>query len=297
MRSLKETLKKTKSIFTSILEKIFKGNINEELIEHIEEILIKADIGIETSHKLIEHLHEKIKKKEILILEQLKSALKKEILAILQNNEEKLNITENSLSIILVLGVNGVGKTTTIAKLSYKFQQEGKKVLLAACDTFRAAASDQLEIWAKRLNIDIVKHQSGSDPAAVAFDAVSAAKARKTDILIIDTAGRFHTQKNLIEELKKIKRVIEKNSDSLKEILLVLDATTGQNAISQAKIFQSALEVTGLIVTKLDGTAKGGMIFAIYDQLNIPIKLIGTGEAKEDLQVFDPYQFVEILFE
>lgn len=298
MLSLNNSLQKTKNIFTFLIQKTLnlRPQIDKELFEQIEEILIKADIGVETSLKIITSLQEKIKQKHVSSSSAIFSFLKEEILFILGN--KIYPIVQNSFTIILIIGVNGVGKTSVVAKLGHKFQQEGKKVLFAAADTFRAAAISQLEIWAKKINIDLIKHKKGADPSAVVFDAISSAYAKKKDILIIDTAGRFHTKKNLTEELKKIKKVIEKKSQGAAlETLLVLDATTGQNALEQARIFQEAINISGIIVTKLDSSSKGGIIIAIKDKLKIPVKLITTGEKKEDLQLFEPFSFVETLFE
>lgn len=269
--------------------------IDDELFDELEEALILADIGVETSMAIIEELRTKAKKNRITDVESLKAVLIEEITEILKKDEEPLNLS--SPSVMLVIGVNGVGKTTTIGKLTNKYKQEGKKVVLAAADTFRAAAIDQLEIWANRNSVDLIKHQENSDPAAVIFDAIKAAKSRNADILICDTAGRLHNKKNLMEELKKIYRVIEREyPEAHQEVFLVLDATTGQNALQQAKIFKEAANITGIVLTKLDGTAKGGIIIAIKNELNVPVRYIGVGEAIDDLQPFNAEEFSKALF-
>jgi fused signal recognition particle receptor len=272
------------------------GKIDEELFEELEEVLIAADIGIETTLKIISDIKLKVKENKIIDPLKVKDLLKEEIKEILNKNHSELKIN-TSPSVIIVIGVNGVGKTTSIGKIANLVKQGGKKVLLAAGDTFRAAAIDQLEIWSERVGVDIISHSEGADPAAVIFDAIQAAKARKADVLICDTAGRLHTKKNLMEELKKISRILDRElPGSDRETLLVLDATTGQNAVSQAKIFSESADLTGIVLTKLDGTAKGGIIIAIKSELNIPVKLIGVGEKMEDLQKFDAGEFVEALF-
>lgn len=283
---------------TSVLEKIsglFKKQAEgESLWDELERILIEADIGVKLSCEILENLRHTgtADKNEIL------KDLEKEILKNFLRQSRALNISDNPPSVILVLGVNGVGKTLTTGKLAYKLKNEGKKIILAAGDTFRAAAIEQLGILGSKVGVDVIKHRHGADPAAVCYDAMEAAKARGADFLIIDTAGRSHVDKNLMESLKKIKRVIDnKFPGALKEILLVLDATTGQNALSQAKIFISEIGVTGIIMAKLDGTAKGGIIAAIEKQLSVPVKFIGVGESLEDLEVFDPEVFVKSLFE
>lgn len=269
--------------------------IDDELFDELEEALILADIGVETSMSIIEELRTKAKKNRITDVESLKTLLIEEITEILKKDEEPLNLS--SPSVMLVIGVNGVGKTTTIGKLTNKYKREGKKVVLAAADTFRAAAIDQLEIWANRNSVDIIKHQENSDPAAVIFDGIKAAKSRNADLLICDTAGRLHNKKNLMEELKKIYRVIEREyPEAHQEVLLVLDATTGQNALQQAKIFKEAANITGIVLTKLDGTAKGGIIIAIKNELNVPVRYIGAGEAIDDLQPFNAEEFSKALF-
>lgn len=264
------------------------------LFEDLETALIQADVSLRTARKLLEDLARSPQAE----LEDIESNLKSKIIQILSQNYAPLKVSPQPPTVILTVGVNGTGKTTTIAKLAHRFIKEGKRVLLVASDTFRAAAIDQLEIWAKRLGAEMIKHKEGADPAAVVYDAIDAAKARKMDFVIIDTAGRMHTKRNLMEELKKIERVINKGMGRPPdESLLVLDATTGQNALVQAKEFQQAINITGIALAKLDGTAKGGIVITIKDELEIPIKLIGTGENLEDLQDFEPQKFAQALFE
>ena len=292
---LKNRLAKTRRSLADGLDKIFIGGrrIDDEVMEDLEELLITADIGVQTAMELIE----RISSSNITDAEQLKRQLGDQILSVLKTQPPIAKSPASTPYIIMVIGVNGVGKTTTIGKLAANATSSGKKVLIAAGDTFRAAAIEQLTIWAERAGADIVKHKENADPAAVAFDAVAAASARGTDIVLIDTAGRLHTKVNLMEELKKIKRSIAKQiPDATHEILLVLDATTGQNAISQAQLFNDALGVTGLALTKLDGTAKGGIVVGICSTLNIPLQYIGIGEQIEDLREFEPEQFVKALF-
>ncbi|KAJ51537.1 fused signal recognition particle receptor [Clostridium tetanomorphum] len=295
---LKQGLTKTKDNFTDKISEMLNlyVNIDEDLYEELEEILITSDIGVETSLEIIEKLKEKIKEKKIKEPAEVKPCLKEVLIEML--GEEKGSIVpESTPEIMLIVGVNGVGKTTSIGKISYKLKDEGYKVLMVAADTFRAAAIDQLEVWSKRAGVDLVKHKEGSDPAAVVFDGIQAAKARGVDVLICDTAGRLHNKKNLMDELGKINRVIEREySEATKHTYLVLDATTGQNAVLQAKQFMEVCKVDGIILTKLDGTAKGGIVISIKHSLNIPVKLIGVGEGVEDLQEFDPKEFVEALF-
>jgi fused signal recognition particle receptor len=277
-----------------------KKRIDSELLGEMEEILIQSDIGVNTTMKLISRVRERVKQDK---LEGTPGSviqlLKDELLAILGTEEARLDIDSHKPYVIMVLGVNGTGKTTTIAKLAAGLRSDGRKVVLAAADTFRAAAVDQLEIWSQRVGgLDLIKHKGGSDPAAVAYDAIQAAVARGSDVVIIDTAGRLHTKKNLMEELKKIKRVADRALPGAPhEVLLVLDATTGQNAISQARQFKEAVEVTGVALAKLDGTAKGGIVVAIKDEFDIPVKLVGIGEKLEDLEDFSPRDFVDALFE
>ena len=294
-RRLKNQLSKTRKTFSGGFDKIFAGKkrVDDDLLEELEELLITSDIGVETALRLIE----KILSSKIIDVDQIKSLLKNEILSILQPPASAPEKSVSSPRVILVVGVNGTGKTTTIGKLAAKATASGKKVLIAAADTFRAAAIEQLMIWAERANADIVKHKEMADPAAVAFDAVEAASARGADMVLIDTAGRLHTKVNLMEELKKIKRAISKKiPDAPHEVLLVLDATTGQNALSQAQLFNDAIGITALALTKLDGTAEGGIVISICNTLKIPLKYIGIGEKIEDLQEFDATQFVEALF-
>ena len=270
---------------------------DDELFENLEEALIMADIGVETSTYIIEKLRDNVKHKHITDGNLVKEELKSIISEILSALDTTVN-TSTTPSVILVIGVNGVGKTTSIGKIASHYKSMGKKVLLAAADTFRAAAIDQLDIWAQRSGCDIIKHQENSDPAAVVFDACTAAKARGADILICDTAGRLHNKKNLMAELAKINRVIERElPDSARETLLVLDATTGQNAVSQAKLFSEAADITGIILTKLDGTAKGGIVISIAKEQNVPVKFVGVGEGIDDLQEFNSDDFAKAIFE
>lgn len=269
--------------------------IDEDLFEELEEVLIMADIGVETTMNIIETLRSRVKKERVTDPSSIKSMLIEEISKILKDDNNFVELP--SPTVMLVIGVNGVGKTTTIGKLAHNYKAEGKKVILAAADTFRAAAIDQLEVWGKRSNIDVIKHQENSDPAAVVFDAVSAAKSRKADLLICDTAGRLHNKKNLMDELRKISKIIDTQyQNANKEVYLVLDATTGQNALQQAKLFKEVSNITGIILTKLDGTAKGGIVIAIKSELNIPVKFIGVGEGIDDLQRFNSEDFAKALF-
>lgn len=295
---LKEGLEKTRKGITERIDKLLvsMGKIDDELFDELEEILITSDLGVETTMKVIGDLRSKVKENKLTSPMEVRELLKQGLAELLRDDKQELSLS-TSPSVIIVVGVNGVGKTTSIGKIANLLKDSGKTVLLAAADTFRAAAIDQLEIWANRVGVDMIKHSEGSDPAAVVYDAVQAAKARKADVLICDTAGRLHTKKNLMEELKKISRIIERElPDASRETLLVLDATTGQNAISQAKTFSEVADITGIVLTKLDGTAKGGIVAAIKSELNIPVKLIGVGEKMDDLQRFDPAEFVEALF-
>jgi fused signal recognition particle receptor len=294
---LKSGLAKTRKSLVERVETILLNRkVDESVIEEIEEILISSDVGTEAAGQIIGILKDKVRAGIIKDVANVKGAIREEMAAMLGAPQPL--ILSAKPSVILTIGVNGVGKTTTIGKLASRFRAEGKKVVIAAGDTFRAAAIEQLDIWAQRSGAEIIKHQSGSDPAAVAFDAVEAAKHRGSDIVIIDTAGRLHTKSPLMDELKKIDRVIKKAiPDAPHEKLLVIDATTGQNALRQAKIFDEAIGLTGIALTKLDGTAKGGIIFAIQKELNIPVKLIGIGEGVDDLRDFDPDEFVAALFE
>ncbi len=296
---LREGLTKTRQGFVSKIENLVSGSkkIDDGLFEEIEELLIQADVGVNTAVELVERLRKTVKEKKIEDASELKDVLKEQIKKIMGEEKYLLNL-ENKPSVLVVIGVNGVGKTTTIGKLAHNLKLEGKKVLLAAGDTFRAAAVDQLEIWGKRVGCDVIKHKEGADPAAVVYDAVQAAKARESDVLIIDTAGRLHTKTNLMEELKKVFRVISRVLPGAPhEVLLVLDAATGQNAISQARLFTEAVGVTGIALTKLDGTAKGGVVIGIKTELDIPVKFVGIGEKIDDLKEFSPADFVEALFE
>ncbi|HBR22681.1 MAG TPA: signal recognition particle-docking protein FtsY [Nitrospiraceae bacterium] len=294
---LKEGLAKTRKGFIEKVESVFmQGKIDEEVVNELEEILITSDIGVHAAAEIVNFLKDKIKKGEIRDSASAKEFLKKEMISLLGSSLPVVLFGEKPF-VILTIGVNGVGKTTTIGKLASRFRSEGHSVLLAASDTFRAAAIEQLEIWAERSGSSIVKHQSGSDPAAVAYDAIESAKNKKIDIVIIDTAGRLHTKSPLMEELKKVKRVVQKTlPHAPQEVLLVVDATTGQNALRQAQIFNEAVGVTGIALTKLDGTAKGGIVFAIKKELGIPVRLIGIGEGIDDLRDFVPEEFVEALF-
>lgn len=295
---LKSGLKKTRENITQKVDEllILFGKIDEDLFDELEEILITSDIGVETTVKIIEKLKERVKKEKITNVLEVKKILKEEVALILGVEKEELKLNTKP-SVIIVIGVNGAGKTTSIGKICNVLKHQGKKVMVAAGDTFRAAAIDQLEIWAARAGVEIIRHAEGADPSAVIYDAIAAAKARGYDVVVCDTAGRLHTKKNLMEELKKIFRVIHRelpNADI--ETLLVLDATTGQNAVSQAKNFTEVAGVTGLVLTKLDGTAKGGIVVSIKSELNIPVKFIGVGEHIDELQPFDPKEFIEALF-
>jgi fused signal recognition particle receptor len=294
---IKEGLAKTRDQFMTRVEWAVSGKpIDENAFDEIEEAIILSDAGLETAQILVASLKEKWKRGQIKTSDDIKRSMKEEIEKLLAPIESPMNTNGTKPFVILALGVNGVGKTTTIAKLASIFQQSGKTVLLGACDTFRAAAIEQLEVWAKRLHIDMVKHADGSDPAAVAYDAVKAAKARDIDILILDTAGRLHTKANLMEEMKKIKRVVAKElPDAPHEVLLVVDATNGQNAIVQAKTFHEAIQLTGIIITKLDGTAKGGFILPIAHTLKIPVRYVGVGEKIDDLIPFSARGFAEAI--
>ncbi|MBM4135551.1 MAG: signal recognition particle-docking protein FtsY [Nitrospira sp.] len=294
---LKQGLAKTKKGFIEKVEAIFTGRkIDEETLEELEEALILSDVGTKATSEIMTAIREKAKRGEVGDTVSVKELLKKEMITIL-GNAQPLVVYGEKPFVILSVGVNGVGKTTTIGKLASRFRSEGLSVILAAGDTFRAAGIEQLEIWAKRADAQFVKHQSGSDPAAVAFDAITAAKHRGIDVVIIDTAGRLHTKSPLMEELKKVKRVIEKAMPNAPhEVLLVVDATTGQNALRQAQMFNEAIGVTGIALAKLDGTAKGGIVFAIKKDFGIPVRLIGIGEGLDDLRDFNPEEFVEALF-
>lgn len=293
---LKEGLGKTKSSFDEKLNSAFSAfrKVDEELLEELEEILITSDIGLDTSVNIISNLRTRIKKENIKEAEEVKQALREEMEEIL-NIDNTMNL-QTKPSIILVVGVNGVGKTTSIGKIANRLKKDGKKIVIAAADTFRAAAVEQLEIWSKRAGCDIVKKEEGTDPASVVYEAIKITKETNADILICDTAGRLHNKKYLMDELEKINRVINKElPEASKEVLLVLDATTGQNAISQVKAFSETTEVTGLVLTKLDGTAKGGAVFGIVNENKIPIKFIGVGEQIDDMEKFDAKEFVKAI--
>ena len=295
---LKQGLTKAKQGITDRIDEVLKAytKVDEELLEDLEEVLITADVGVNTTMDIIEKLEDVIRTKKITDPQDVREELKLIIEDILSKDDTKLDVS-HSPTIILMVGVNGVGKTTTIGKLAHRYNSEGKKVLLAAGDTFRAAAIDQLEVWANRCNVDIIKHQEGADPGAVIFDAIKASKARGVDVLICDTAGRLHNKSNLMNELGKVFKIVDREyPEAKKEVLLVVDATTGQNAVSQAKIFKEVCDITGLALTKLDGTAKGGVILAVKSEVDVPVKLIGVGEKMEDLQDFDSKSFVDALF-
>lgn len=297
---LKSGLSKTRNDMSEKIENVLKSfqKVDEELFEDLEDILVSADIGVNTTMEIIDRLRDRVREDKVNEVSEIKELLKEEI-----KNLMKESVSNNALNleplpaVILVVGVNGVGKTTTIGKMSHSFISEGKKVLIAAGDTFRAAAVEQLEEWSNRAGAEFVSHNEGADPAAVVFDGVQAAKARKSDILICDTAGRLHNKSNLMNELNKIFRVVEKEyPDATKEVLLVLDATTGQNAMNQARTFKEVANITGVAITKLDGTAKGGVVIALQAELGLPVKLVGVGEGIEDLQPFDVDNFVDAIF-
>ncbi|MBC7765695.1 MAG: signal recognition particle-docking protein FtsY [Hyphomonadaceae bacterium] len=295
---LKEGLSKTRSSISDKVDGVLANfrKVDEELFEELEEALITADIGFETSTQIIERLRDITKRRNVQDSSDVKNLLK-EIIADMMGSENHALKLDTKPSVIMVIGVNGVGKTTTIAKLAAHLKQDGKKVLLAAADTFRAAAIDQLQIWGDRTGTDVIKHKEGADPAAVVFDAIQAAKARNTDVVICDTAGRLHNKKNLMDELHKVFKVLDRElPQGSREVLLILDATTGQNAVSQAKLFSEVAQVTGIVLTKLDGTAKGGIVIAINNEQKIPVKFIGVGEKADDLQVFDAKAFADAMF-
>lgn len=296
----KEGLTKTRTAFVEKVEELItrRKKIDEQFYEELEEILIGADVGVNTVMQLIDDLRVEVKKRKIEDAADLQPILSEKLINLMKGDDHSgLRMAPSGITVILFVGVNGVGKTTTIGKLAHKFKSEGKSVLLAAGDTFRAGAIEQLEVWGQRVGVDVIKQQSGSDPAAVMFDAVQAAKQRGVDVLLCDTAGRLQNKTNLMEELNKIFRVIQRElPDAPHEVLLVLDATTGQNALSQAKLFGEKSGVTGLVLTKLDGTAKGGIVIAIRNELSLPVKLVGLGEKMGDLQQFDSEQFIHALF-
>lgn len=297
-KKLNKGLKKTRDSMSGAINAALHGKneIDDEFYEDLEEILVMADVGVNTATEVVEKLRDAVFKKGLRKVKDVKKEIRNIVAELLSGGEEIDMITVPS--VILVIGVNGVGKTTSIGKMAAMFKDEGKKVILGAADTFRAAAIDQLEIWADRAGVDIVKHKEGADPAAVVFDTISAGKARNADIIICDTAGRLHNKKNLMEELAKIYRVIDRQLPYAdREILLVLDATTGQNAVNQAKEFKEVAEITGIILTKLDGTAKGGVVLSIKNDLKVPVKFIGVGEGIDDLRPFNPDAFADGLFE
>jgi fused signal recognition particle receptor len=298
---LKKGLSKTHQDFVEKIDHLFLGkkSIDQDLLDELEGLLFATDLGVKTSNQLIEGVQQGLKRGELQEPEKVKDFIKQEIFRILKSGERLLSIdfSQTKPFVFMVVGVNGVGKTTTIAKIAHQYSSQGKKVLIGAADTFRAAAVEQLEVWAKRVGADLIKQSRGSDPSAVAFDSIHAAKARDIDLVFIDTAGRVHTKINLMEELKKVKRIIGRECPGAPhEILLVLDATTGQNAISQAKLFNETIGITGIALTKLDGTAKGGIIVGITEELSIPIRFIGVGEEMDDLKEFNASEFVQALF-
>ena len=301
LEKLKDGLSKTHQGFVEKIDQLILGkkSIDQDLLDELEGLLFSADLGVKTSSQLIEGVQKGLKRGELDEPEKIKDFIKQEIFQILKSGENPLSIdfSQTKPFLFMVVGVNGVGKTTTIAKIAHQYSSQGKKVLIGAADTFRAAAVEQLEVWAKRVGADLIKQSKGSDPSAVAFDSIHAAKARNIDLVFIDTAGRLHTKVNLMEELKKVKRIIARECPGAPhEVLLVLDATTGQNAISQAKLFNEAMGVTGIAITKLDGTAKGGIIVGITGELKIPIRYIGVGEGMDDLREFNASEFVQALF-
>lgn len=294
---LKNGLSKTKNSFDEKMNNVFSNfrKVDEDLLEELEEALIMSDVGAQTSTMIISNLRDRIKKENIKDAEEVKQALRKEVQEIFDKTDKKLNL-ETKPSVILVVGVNGVGKTTSIGKIANRLKQDGKKVVVAAADTFRAAAVEQLEIWANRAGCDIVKREEGVDPASVVYDAIKITKEKNADVLICDTAGRLHNKKYLMDELVKIKKVIDKElPDASEEVLMVLDATTGQNAISQVQAFKEAVDITGIILTKLDGTAKGGAVIGIVNENNVPIKFVGVGEQIDDMEIFNSEDFVKAL--
>lgn len=296
---LKQGLTRTKEAITGKVNEVFSNfrKVDENLLEELEEALILSDVGAETAMKIVDNLRKRIKLEKIEDSEKVKDALKEEIYKILTEKDNSLNLSTKP-AVMLVVGVNGAGKTTSIGKIAANLKAEGKKVLVAAADTFRAAAIEQLEVWTERAGVDIIKRPEGSDPASVVFDAISKTKSEDYDVVIIDTAGRLHTKKNLMDELGKMQRIIDRElPNAAKEVLIVLDGTTGQNALIQAKEFSEVTNITGIILTKLDGTAKGGVVIGICSELNVPVKLIGVGEKIEDLQVFNAEEFAKALFE
>lgn len=301
-QKFKDGLSKTRNSFSERVNDLVSRyrQVDEEFFEELEEILISADVGVATVLDLIDDLKSEVKHRNIKDPQDVQAVISEKLIDIYESGEEQigeLNMQQNDLTVILFVGVNGVGKTTTIGKIAHRFKQEGKKVVMAAGDTFRAGAIEQLEVWGERVGVDVIKQSAGSDPAAVMYDAVQSAKARKADVLLCDTAGRLQNKVNLMKELEKVKRVIEREIPGAPhEVLLVLDATTGQNALSQAKTFSEATNVTGIVLTKLDGTAKGGIVLAIRNELKLPVKFVGLGEKVDDLQPFDTEQYIYGLF-
>lgn len=296
---LKASLGKTKNSINEKIEFTLKSfkKVDEELFEELEEVLITADIGVNTSLEIIERLRETAKEKRLTESHELKEELGNILIEILDGADDKINL-KGTPAVIMVIGVNGVGKTTSIGKIANMYIKQGKKVIMAAADTFRAGAIEQLDVWSERVGAEIVKQQEGADPAAVIYDGINAARNRKADILLCDTAGRLHNKKNLMDELKKIYRILDRElPDSSKEVLLVLDATTGQNAVQQAKLFKEVADITGIILTKLDGTAKGGIVFPIKNEYNIPVKFVGVGETADDIMEFNAEEFVKAIVE
>ncbi len=292
-------LAKTRTGLVDRIEMLVSGykKLDDSFFEELEEILIQADLGVQTSMDLVETLRIKTKESKIEVAHEAIAMLKKQIQQMLGDDNPSMNLQKDALTVILVVGVNGAGKTTSIAKMAYQLKEQGNKVILAAGDTFRAAATEQLEKWSQDIGVSLIKQKEGADPAAVAYDALQSAIAKKADVLIVDTAGRLHTKINLMEEIKKIKRVLERELPGAPhETLLVLDASTGQNAIEQAKLFNKATGITGIVLTKLDGSAKGGIVIPIADRLDIPVKWIGVGENKEDLKPFNPKDYTDTLF-
>ena len=291
-------LSKTKDNITGRIDSLLKSytKIDEDLLEELEEILITADVGVTTTMEIIDRLRDMIKERGVKDPLEVRDLLKEIVASILKEGNSGLDLDPGP-AVIVMVGVNGVGKTTTIGKLAQRYKKDGKKVMLAAADTFRAAASEQLDIWAKRVDVDIIKHHEGADPGAVVFDAIKASQSRKVDLLICDTAGRLHNKANLMNELGKIFKIIDREyPEAKKEVLLVVDATTGQNAVSQAKTFKEVANITGIVLTKLDGTAKGGVVLAVKSEVDVPVKLIGVGERAEDLQSFDAESFTDAIF-
>ncbi|MCL5780536.1 MAG: signal recognition particle-docking protein FtsY [Firmicutes bacterium] len=296
---LKESLTKTRQTFIEKIDEVVTGRkgVDEDLYEELEEVLIQADVGVSTAMQLVERVRKGVKARNVQEAARLKDIFQEELEYLMGEKVVPITMNPEGPTVIMVVGVNGVGKTTTIGKMAHNYKEQGKKVLLAAGDTFRAAAIDQLEIWAERVGVELIKHQEGSDPGAVAFDAVHAARSRRADVLLIDTAGRLHNKSNLMDELRKVHKIIAREMPGAPhEVLLVLDATTGQNALSQAKIFSEAVNVTGIALTKLDGTAKGGVVTAIVTEMAIPVKLIGIGERMDDLRQFNPKDFIDALY-